>query len=607
MNEYGKSPNGYCYKKINGKTTRISLTEFNEFKKNIKIYNQEGGGWWQRFWKPKEKKVKNDTRKSFWERWIWKPKKEKDEKRSRVAEGIIAEDMNKSWNNVNAITKNRKNRENKDKNKKKLIRLIKEYKDVKGVNSGLGLELDRQHKGIQDLLNLKNKKNIKSELQKININNLTEGEIEELIKRLLNIQTLRKNREEQILKTMPRTSKRVSNQPNNYYYGSKLMRTDNIQMSNMGPNIKQRKKYKNLYNNADKTRKQWEKQMSEHREYQKRSNRSVRFSNNSQNKNMLEQRHRRHPTRSRVLKDDPISAQTWKHRGITFSPKLNKPLRGRMRPQTRRAKIPFIERGTLQTYDRNTMRKAYNAPTSEKKRQERLNTMSNQIKKRLVLLFTKELQQGYNTIELNLVYTDPDDQLNINILVDIEYNNNIIYAKIIKIYYFNDTMLLTVTPTHIADPWDWGKLFLSLFVKIMDNYLKERKFEIEWSYNKLDNGRFEDIYNDQSINTSPSNPLKKIDHKVFLEWAKSNIKPYKEQRNADLNAVINTVLHHAQMNNKNIPYVSQDINYSIKKASRNGGKNYKKKSVKKNPVKKNPVKKKSTNTKKKSTNTKPKK
>ena len=55
-----------------------------------------------------------------------------------------------------------------------------------------------------------------------------------------------------------------------------------------------------------------------------------------------------------------------------------------MRPQTRRAKNSFIEPKTLQTYDRNRMRNAYNAPTSEKKRQEQ-EEIQKQKKKKLFL------------------------------------------------------------------------------------------------------------------------------------------------------------------------------------------------------------------------------
>ena len=58
MDEYSKSPKGYCYKKYNGVTTRISLEEFNEFKKNIKKLNQEGGGLWSRLFGKKEQRVK---------------------------------------------------------------------------------------------------------------------------------------------------------------------------------------------------------------------------------------------------------------------------------------------------------------------------------------------------------------------------------------------------------------------------------------------------------------------------------------------------------------------------------------------------------------------
>ena len=45
--EYSKSPKGYCYKKdLNGLKVRISLKEFNDFKNNIKVNEQKGGGFW---------------------------------------------------------------------------------------------------------------------------------------------------------------------------------------------------------------------------------------------------------------------------------------------------------------------------------------------------------------------------------------------------------------------------------------------------------------------------------------------------------------------------------------------------------------------------------
>ena len=68
--EYSRSPKGYCYKTyLGGQKVRISLKEFNDFKKNIKINEQKGGGFWDMF-RPK----------NLWEIWRRRNERRKEEK-----------------------------------------------------------------------------------------------------------------------------------------------------------------------------------------------------------------------------------------------------------------------------------------------------------------------------------------------------------------------------------------------------------------------------------------------------------------------------------------------------------------------------------------------
>ena len=225
MDEYSKSPKGYCYKKYNGVTTRISLEEFNEFKKNIKKLNQEGGGLWSRLFGKKEQRVNtnsnrttnsNSTKKeSFWERWIWKPKKQKINTRDaeRIASRSLIEN---SYSQINNITKKRQEKENEllqNTNKRnELKQLISKYSDKK---RGVNLNLDKINNDKRDIHEyLRNTKglnstpsNLKSSLNTLNVNKLSDYEINLLLMKLNNINKLRQDRENKILSCSKREIK----------------------------------------------------------------------------------------------------------------------------------------------------------------------------------------------------------------------------------------------------------------------------------------------------------------------------------------------------------------------------------------------------------------
>ena len=240
MNEYNKSPKGYCYKKHNGVTIRISLEEFNEFKKNIKKLNQEGGGFWSRLFSKKEQTVttnsdktnnSNNKKRSFWERWIWKPKK-KQQINTRTAEKKISENLIKnSYSQLNNITKKRENEQRKqlqNTNKKnELKQLIKNYSDKK---RGINLNLDKINNDKRNIHEyLKNTKGInstpstlKNSLNTLNVNKLTDYEVNLLHMKLQNIKKLREDREQKILKCSKRniTLTKNTNNSDNLYNNS---------------------------------------------------------------------------------------------------------------------------------------------------------------------------------------------------------------------------------------------------------------------------------------------------------------------------------------------------------------------------------------------------
>ena len=214
MDEYCKSPKGYCYKKKNGISTRISLEEFNEFKKNIKKYNQEGGGIWSRLIGKKEKKNTNNEKvnttekKSFWERWIWQPKNKKQQINTRNAERKAYEGLkNNSWKQVNNMTKERNQKKEK---KERIIKLINEYSDKK---RGVNLNLDKINNDKRDLheylssknlqssqYNLKNSLNtIKNNLEDEKSDKFNDYDLEFLFMKLNQIKELREQRENKIL------------------------------------------------------------------------------------------------------------------------------------------------------------------------------------------------------------------------------------------------------------------------------------------------------------------------------------------------------------------------------------------------------------------------
>ena len=229
MNEYSKSPKGYCYKKHNGVTTRISLEEFNKFKKNIKKLNQEGGGFWNRLFSKKEQTVttnsdktnktnnSNNKKKSFWETWIWKPKK-KQQINTRNAEKKI------SYSNLNTIKEKRENEQRnqlQNTNKKnELKQLIKNYSDKK---RGINLNLDKINNDKRNIHEyLKNTKYInstpstlKNSLNTLNVNKLTDYEVNLLHMKLQNINKLREDREQKILKCSQRNITLIKKNNNN--------------------------------------------------------------------------------------------------------------------------------------------------------------------------------------------------------------------------------------------------------------------------------------------------------------------------------------------------------------------------------------------------------
>lgn len=216
MDEYSKSPKGYCYKKCNGVTTRISLEEFNEFKKNIKKLNQEGGGFWSRLFGKKEQKVNtnsdrttnsNSTKKqSFWERWIWKPKRQKV--KTRNTERIASQSLIK-----NSYSQKKENELLQNTNKRNELRqLISKYSDKKrGVNINLD-KINNDKRNINEYL--KNTKglnstpsNLKSSLNTLNVDKLSDYEINLLLMKLNNINKLRQDRENKILSCSKREIK----------------------------------------------------------------------------------------------------------------------------------------------------------------------------------------------------------------------------------------------------------------------------------------------------------------------------------------------------------------------------------------------------------------
>ena len=216
MDEYSKSPKGYCYKKCNGVTTRISLEEFNEFKKNIKKLNQEGGGLWSRLFGKKEQKVNtnsdrttnsNSTKKqSFWERWIWKPKRQKV--KTRNAERIASQSLIK-----NSYSQKKENELLQNTNKRnELKQLISKYSDKK---RGVNLNLDKINNDKRDIHEyLRNTKglnstpsNLRSSLNTLNVNKLSDYEINLLHMKLNNINKVRQERENKILSCSKREIK----------------------------------------------------------------------------------------------------------------------------------------------------------------------------------------------------------------------------------------------------------------------------------------------------------------------------------------------------------------------------------------------------------------